>query len=114
MKWIEGTVVENIHWTENLFSLKIDADVGGNQILADDWRRIAILIQNLGSNQVTIRPKIAAQVGVGLDLISGAVPLLLKFADVGSLTTLSWFAIADIMNSNIIIYETLYTPLIQK
>ncbi len=25
--WIQGTVVENIHWTENLFSLKIDADV---------------------------------------------------------------------------------------
>ena len=27
MKWIEGIVIENIHWTENLFSLKIDADV---------------------------------------------------------------------------------------
>lgn len=26
-QWIEGTVVENIHWTENLFTLKIDADV---------------------------------------------------------------------------------------
>ena len=26
-KWIQGTVVDNIHWTENLFSLKIDADV---------------------------------------------------------------------------------------
>lgn len=26
-EWIEGTVVENIHWTENLFTLKIDADV---------------------------------------------------------------------------------------
>ncbi len=25
--WIEGTVVENLHWTENLFSLRIDADV---------------------------------------------------------------------------------------
>jgi ferredoxin--NADP+ reductase len=26
-KWIQGTVIDNIHWTENLFSLKIDADV---------------------------------------------------------------------------------------
>ncbi|MDD9959244.1 MAG: FAD-binding oxidoreductase [Gammaproteobacteria bacterium] len=26
-QWIEGTVVENIHWTENLFTLKIDADI---------------------------------------------------------------------------------------
>lgn len=26
-QWLEGTVVENIHWSENLFSLKIDADV---------------------------------------------------------------------------------------
>ncbi|MEX0902248.1 MAG: ferredoxin--NADP reductase [Pseudohongiellaceae bacterium] len=26
MKWIEGTVVENLLWTENLFSLKIAAD----------------------------------------------------------------------------------------
>ncbi|MEQ8952490.1 MAG: ferredoxin--NADP reductase [Gammaproteobacteria bacterium] len=25
--WIEGTVVENVHWTDNLFSLRIDADV---------------------------------------------------------------------------------------
>ncbi len=26
-QWIEGKIVENIHWTESLFSLKIDADV---------------------------------------------------------------------------------------
>jgi ferredoxin--NADP+ reductase len=26
-KWIQGTVRDNIHWTENLFSLRIDADV---------------------------------------------------------------------------------------
>ncbi|MDG2118237.1 MAG: ferredoxin--NADP reductase [Gammaproteobacteria bacterium] len=25
--WVEGSVVENIHWTENLFSLKIDAPI---------------------------------------------------------------------------------------
>ena len=27
MNWIEGTISENIHWTEFLFSLKIEADV---------------------------------------------------------------------------------------
>ena len=26
-QWIQGTVVDNIHWTENLFSLKVDANV---------------------------------------------------------------------------------------
>lgn len=26
-QWIQGTVTDNIHWTENLYSLKIDADV---------------------------------------------------------------------------------------
>ena len=26
-EWIQGTVTDNIHWTENLYSLKIDADV---------------------------------------------------------------------------------------
>lgn len=26
-EWVEGTVSENIHWTENLFTLKIDADI---------------------------------------------------------------------------------------
>ena len=26
-EWIQGTVSDNIHWTENLYSLKIDADV---------------------------------------------------------------------------------------
>lgn len=26
-EWVQGTVVENIHWTENLFSLRIDAPV---------------------------------------------------------------------------------------
>ncbi len=25
--WIDGTVIENIHWHENLFSLKIEADI---------------------------------------------------------------------------------------
>jgi len=27
-EWIQGTVTDNIHWTENLYSLKIDADIG--------------------------------------------------------------------------------------
>lgn len=26
-EWVQGTVVENIHWTENLFSLRIDAEI---------------------------------------------------------------------------------------
>jgi len=26
-EWIQGTVSDNIHWTENLYSLKIDAEV---------------------------------------------------------------------------------------
>jgi ferredoxin/flavodoxin---NADP+ reductase len=26
-QWVEGKIVENIHWSENLFTLKIDADV---------------------------------------------------------------------------------------
>ena len=26
-QWIQGTVADNIHWTENLYSLKIDADI---------------------------------------------------------------------------------------
>ena len=26
-EWIEGRIVENIHWSDNLFTLKIDADV---------------------------------------------------------------------------------------
>ncbi len=26
-EWVEGTIEQNIHWTENLFTLKIDADI---------------------------------------------------------------------------------------
>lgn len=91
----------------------IDADTLGNQILADDWRRIAIIIQNIGSNPVTIRPKIACQIGEGLNLASGAIPLRFLFKDFGTLTTSAWFARADIMNSGLVIYETLYAPLFQ-
>lgn len=28
-EWIQGTVTDNIHWTENLYSLKIDAEIDG-------------------------------------------------------------------------------------
>ena len=28
MKWVEGTVVEQIRWTERLFSLRVSADIG--------------------------------------------------------------------------------------
>lgn len=91
----------------------VAASTLGNIILQDDWRRIAFIIQNLGSNEVTIRPKIMAQVGVGLNLSSGATPFEFKFRDFGTLTTLSWFAIADIMDSDIVIYETIYAPIQQ-
>ena len=26
-QWVEGKIAENIHWTDNLFTLKIDADI---------------------------------------------------------------------------------------
>ena len=26
-EWVQGTVIENIHWTQNLFSLRINAPV---------------------------------------------------------------------------------------
>ena len=38
--WIEGTVVENIHWTENLFSLKVDAAV--NDFTAGQFTSLAL------------------------------------------------------------------------
>jgi len=38
--WIEGTVVENIHWTENLFSLKVDAAV--NVFTAGQFTSLAL------------------------------------------------------------------------
>jgi ferredoxin--NADP+ reductase len=28
-EWIQGTVIDNVHWTENLYSLQIDADIDG-------------------------------------------------------------------------------------
>ena len=34
-QWIEGIVVENIHWTENLFTLKIDDDENESGRLAN-------------------------------------------------------------------------------
>ncbi len=30
-EWVQGSVVENIHWTENLFSLRIDAEIDDYQ-----------------------------------------------------------------------------------
>ena len=27
LEWVQGTVIENIHWTQNLFSLRINAPV---------------------------------------------------------------------------------------
>lgn len=42
-EWIEGTVVENIHWTENLFSLRIDADI--NDFKAGQFTSLALDIE---------------------------------------------------------------------
>ncbi|MDG2091134.1 MAG: ferredoxin--NADP reductase [Gammaproteobacteria bacterium] len=42
--WIEGRVVENIHWHENLFSLKIEADIP--QFTAGQFMSLALEINN--------------------------------------------------------------------
>ena len=41
-RWIQGTVVDNIHWTESLFSLKIDADV--DSFTAGQFASLALYI----------------------------------------------------------------------
>ena len=55
-EWIQGTVVENIHWTENLFSLKINADIDNftagqftSLALDIDGRRVARPYSHLSS-----------------------------------------------------------------
>jgi ferredoxin--NADP+ reductase len=40
--WIEGSVVKNVHWTENLFSLKIDADV--DSFIAGQFTSLGLVI----------------------------------------------------------------------
>jgi ferredoxin--NADP+ reductase len=39
-QWIQGTVVDNIHWSENLYSLKIDADV--DTFIAGQFTHLAL------------------------------------------------------------------------
>ncbi|MFM1897023.1 MAG: hypothetical protein RLZZ385_2097 [Pseudomonadota bacterium] len=39
-EWIEATVVDNIHWTQNLFSLRVDADV--NEFTAGQFTSLAL------------------------------------------------------------------------
>ena len=39
-EWIQGTVSDNIHWTENLYSLKIDADV--DDFIAGQFTSLAL------------------------------------------------------------------------
>lgn len=41
-EWIQGTVVDNIHWTENLYSLKIDAEV--DSFIAGQFTSLALEI----------------------------------------------------------------------
>lgn len=38
--WVKGVVVENTHWTDNLFSLRIDADI--NPYLAGQYTSLAL------------------------------------------------------------------------
>ncbi|MBL4573305.1 MAG: ferredoxin--NADP reductase [Gammaproteobacteria bacterium] len=42
-EWIQGTVVGNIHWTENLYSLKINADV--DTFVAGQFTSLALEIE---------------------------------------------------------------------
>lgn len=88
----------------------VAADTAGNQILQEDWRRIALRVQNIGNNTVFIRPTRAATVGQGMMLTTAARTLELLFKDYGGLVARDWFAISDIMNSDLSIYEVLYTP----
>jgi len=41
-EWLEGKVVENIHWNEGLFSLKIDADI--DPFAAGQFASLALMI----------------------------------------------------------------------
>ena len=41
-EWIQGIVTDNIHWTENLYSLKIDADV--DTFIAGQFTSLALEI----------------------------------------------------------------------
>lgn len=41
-EWLEGKVVENIHWNEGLFSLKIDADI--DPFVAGQFASLALMI----------------------------------------------------------------------
>lgn len=41
-EWIQGTVKDNIHWTENLYSLKIDADI--DNFVAGQFTSLALEI----------------------------------------------------------------------
>lgn len=88
----------------------IAADTSGNQILLEDWRRIALRIQNIGSNTVFVRPNRAATVGQGIMLTTADRTLELLFKDYGGLLSRQWFVIADVMNSDLAIYEVLYAP----
>lgn len=81
------------------------------RILTTDWRRIAITFQNVGSNPIWIRPDTEAAVSQGLLLNSQDPPFILMFKDVGVLPTREWWAIADGMDSDLAIYETIYTPM---
>jgi len=48
--WIEGKIVENIHWHANLFSLKIEADIP--QFTAGQFMSLALVI----NNKIVARP----------------------------------------------------------
>ena len=39
-QWVEGKIAENIHWTSNLFTLKIDAEV--DEFTAGQFTSVAL------------------------------------------------------------------------
>lgn len=91
--------------------ITILAPTTGEQLFRDDWRRIAILIQNLGANNVFINFGQTATVGQGLLIRAGDPPLQLTFRDFGTLVSQSIFVVADIMDSQLGGFATLYAPI---
>ena len=85
-------------------------DTTATDLLQSNNQRIARLVQNGGVNDIWLRAIAGAAVGRGLLIAAGAGPVAITFKDHGPLTCRSWSAIADIMASDLTIYETLWFP----